>query len=156
MNVLQQALLKKIFKDVSFLNHEDHLFKGVLKDGNPHDVKLTLRETPALPSQAKRSYNAKIGMLVREKVMLDRYLGSDPSAGNAGLIILAVGKKSPADKGGMKQGDLLTMINGRPVQTVKQFADMVDKALSQKSESDIFFAVQRGTDNLKLTIKKPQ
>ena len=48
------------------------------------------------------------------------------------------------------------MINGHPVRTIKQFDDMIDKALSQKSELDIFFVVQRGENKETLTIKKPQ
>ena len=129
---------------------------GVLKGGNQRVVKLKLQETPTLPLQSKRSYNTKIGLLVREKVMLDRHLGNDSSAEIDGLIVLGVQKNSPSEQGGVQQGDLLTMINGHPVQTVKQFDDMIDKALSQKSELDIFFVVQRGENKETLTIKKPQ
>jgi len=129
---------------------------GVLKNGNPKTVKLKLRETPTLPSQARRSYTAKLGLLVREKVMLDRQLGNDPSARADGLIVLGVGQKSPTERGGLKQGDLLMAINGRSVKTVKQFEAMVTKALSQKSGSDITFVVLRGVNQVTLTIKTPK
>lgn len=128
---------------------------GVLKDGVPHEVKLKLRATPTLPSQARRSFNTEIGLLVREKVTLDRHFWNSPSGKADGLIVLGVGQKSPCSRGGVQQGDLLTMINNRPVQTVKQFEDALDKALSQKSTSDISFVIRRGEKKLKLTIKPP-
>ena len=129
---------------------------GVLENGNQRAVKVKLQATPTLPSHAKRSFDEKVGMLVREKVMLDRHLGKDPSAGTDGLLVLGVGQKSPAGQGGVKQGDLLTKINGHPVQTVKQFEDILDKALSQKSDSSISFVVQRGADEKELTITLPK
>ncbi len=129
---------------------------GVFESGNSREVKLRLQATPTLPAHAKRAFNKKIGLIVREKVMLDRYLGKDPSAKEDGLLVLGVGPQSAADEGGIKQGDLLTAINGQQVETTKQFEEALDKALSDKSKPDMLFVVQRGADKVELIIKKPE
>ncbi|MCK5114030.1 MAG: PDZ domain-containing protein [Phycisphaerae bacterium] len=129
---------------------------GIFRNDRQETVKLKLEETPTLPSRAKQFFNKKLGLLVREKVMLDKHIGNDPSAGVDGLLVLGVMPKSPAAKSQIQRGDLITMVSARPVKNVKEFEELIEKALAQKPGSDILFVVQRGEDRVPLTVKNPK
>ncbi len=58
---------------------------------------------------------------------------------------------SPAYVGGLRSGDLLLSINGRPV----RFLADVDRVLAAQSAAPLAIAVARGTDNIELAEPRP-
>ena len=128
----------------------------VLDGVQKREVRIKLAPMPMLQSEAKRFYDKTLGFLVREMVMLDRFADRSFSAKVDGLIVLTVVKQSPAFNAGLKQGDIITSINKRSVQTVKGCSDIIKKAFSQTPPLNLALTVQRGESMQKLTIRAPK
>lgn len=88
--------------------------------------------------------------------------GIDPSefpstaVADAGVQIMGVLAKGPADQGGLKQGDIILAINNQPMQSATQLIKWVAQ---QKPGTVITMLVKRGQENinLKVTIaERPQ
>lgn len=88
--------------------------------------------------------------------------GVDPSefpstaVADAGVQIMGVLAKGPADQGGLKQGDIILAINNQPMQSATQLIKWVAQ---QKPGTVITMLVKRGQENinLKVTIaERPQ
>ena len=66
--------------------------------------------------------------IVKGQPIRTGYLGvstSDPTTGPAGALIREVVSGSPADKAGLKVGDLITAVNGQPVQSYEDLGAQV-------------------------------
>src|ERR1051326_4012982 len=68
-----------------------------------------------------------------------------------GLIVMSVAKGSPADQAGLKPGDLLLSLDGKPLRFVSQIAPIREKALWDSKKTFPLF-LRRGTGNLTLTM----
>ncbi len=125
----------------------------VLSEGQPRSVKLTLDPMPKLPNEAPRVMHRQLGMMLREKVMLDKFLDDSPAAQTNGMIVVGVGQNSPAGRAGLQQGDVVVMINGKPVITAQQAASIVDSALKNNPPLDLRLLVQRGENKENIIIR---
>lgn len=125
----------------------------VLSEGQPRSVKLTLAPMPKLPNEAPRVMHRQLGMMLREKVMLDKFLDDGPAAQTDGMIVVAVGQNSPADRAGLKQSDVVVMVNGKPVITAQQAASIIDSALNNNPPLDLRLLVQRGENKENIVIR---
>jgi len=117
------------------------------------DVTLTLEPIPPRPYEAQRFVSRELGFLVREKVMLDRYIDKSSTAKLPGLLTVLVAPESPAANAGLKQGDLVTYLNGQPVRTVGVFKQIVERALSADQPGPVNMVVRRGDADVALTIQ---
>jgi serine protease Do len=125
----------------------------VLSGRTTKDVTVTLGDMPTRPSEAKRYFNKALGLLVREKVMLDEFLDKSESAKVPGLIVLGMVKGSPAATGAFEGGDVITNVNNQPVKTVDVFQEIVEKSLAGSRTAPINFLVRRGDQAQVITVK---
>ena len=117
------------------------------------DLTMTLELMPPRPHEAERYLSRDLGFLVREKVMLDTYVDKGPTAKLPGLLTVLVAPESPAASGGLKQGDLVTYLNGQPVRTVSVFKQIIEAALSGEQRGPVNMMVRRGDAGVALTLQ---
>lgn len=127
----------------------------VVRDGGRQDINVSLAATPELPNEAPRVFNRQLGLLLREKVMLDQHLDKSPTANVPGMYVVGIGQRSPAAVAGLQQGDLVTAINGQPVRSAEQAGQLIDSFLQQNPPPDIQVAIQRGADSQMIVIRPP-
>ena len=128
----------------------------VISPTGPKTVKLKLAPMPAQPHQAKRYYDRRLGILFREKVMLDAHLSESPAAKVAGLIVLGVGRDSPAGKAGLQRADVITNIDNQSTESIKGYQGIVDAALASGSGKTIIVMAKRGNQDIAISIRPPQ
>jgi serine protease Do len=127
----------------------------VIRNGSRQDVKVSLAATPELPNEAPRLFNRQLGLLLREKVMLDQHLDKSPTANVPGMYVVGVGQRSPAAIAGLQAGDLVTAINGQPVGKAEQAGQLIDSFLQQNPPPDLQVSIQRGADTQMIVIRPP-
>ena len=124
------------------------------QQGRQRDVTLKLEPMPVMPSEAPKLLNTTLGLAMREKVPLDQ-TNSDPSAKRPGLLVIAVGAKSPADWAGLHNGDLVIAIDDKSVSTVSLAEELFKARLEKKPPENIKVTVARGKETKTLTIRAP-
>ena len=117
------------------------------------DVTITLGDMPTRPNEAPREFIRAIGLLVREKVMLDQFLDKTPEAKVQGLLVLGLARDGASVAAGMKPGDGITNVNRQPVTTVKGFRSIVNTSLTVSRTAPINFLVRRGGQAQLITVK---
>ena len=122
---------------------------------NGKKVSVTLTAMPETPAEARRYLNKEMGLIVREKALMEQYLPIK-SAGAKGLLVLQVGKDSQAAKAGLRSGDLLTSIQAQPVATVATFKQVAAKALAIDGPGVVSLLVQRGEKSESITVRVPR
>lgn len=127
----------------------------VVQGSQKKDVELTLMAMPKMPSEADKLYIKKLGLLMREKVALDKQLDDNPAADTQGLLVLSVAPNTPADRAGLKAGDVVIGINNKDVPTANSGKEAIETAMSNRPPLDLLMIVQRGTERLRLTIETP-
>ncbi len=127
----------------------------VLSDGASREIKLPLEPMPTLPRQAPRFIHRTLGLVLREKVMLDQHLDKGPTAGVEGMVVEAVGQRSPAEKAGLRQGDVVTTMNDQALRTAQQCKTIVTQAMDKTPPAEIKIIIQRGSSVETLTIRPP-
>jgi len=125
----------------------------VLTGAKPREVAITLGRMPKRPAEAERYFNRALGLLVREKVPLDEYLGKSETARVPGLLVMGVVKDSPSADAGLRGDDLITNVNNQPVKTREVFAQIVEKSLAANPKAAINFLVRRGPDAQVIVVK---
>ncbi len=125
----------------------------VLSGRQTKDVTVTLADMPKRPSEAKRYFNRAIGLLVREKVMLDEFLDKTPSATVPGLRVEGVVKGSASAAAGLSSGDVITNVNNQPVTTIQTLQQIVEQSLTTSRTAPINFLVRRGAQAQVVTVK---
>jgi len=125
----------------------------VLSGRQTKEVTVTLGEMPKRPSEAKRYFNRAIGLLVREKVMLDEFLDKTASAAVPGLRVEAIAKGSASAAAGLQSGDVITNVNNQPVKTIQTFQQIVEQSLTTSRVAPINFLVRRGDQAQVITVK---
>jgi S1-C subfamily serine protease len=125
----------------------------LLSGRSTKDVTVTLEDMPTRPSEAPRYFNKALGLLVREKVMLDEYLDKSETARVPGLVVMGVVKASPAAVAGIETGDLVTNVNNQPVKTVATFKQIVEGSLAASRTAPVNFLVRREAQAQLITVK---
>lgn len=125
----------------------------ILSGRQTKDVTVTLGDMPTRPSEAKRYFNKAIGLLVREKVMLDEFLDKTEAARVPGLLVLGMVRSGPAAGAGLEGGDVITNVNNQPVKTVAVFQQIVEKSLAASRTAPINFLVRRDAEAQVITVK---
>jgi S1-C subfamily serine protease len=125
----------------------------VLSGQKTKEVSVTLADMPTRPDEAKQYFNKAIGILVREKVMLDDFLDKGDSTKAPGLIVLGMVKASASAVAGLNGGDVITNVNNQPVKTCDTFKTIVEKSLASSPSAPISFLVRRGEQAQVITVK---
>jgi serine protease Do len=109
----------------------------VLRGGADKDLKVTVGEMPSRATNlaaASGDTHGKLGVAVR--------------AGDKGIVVERA--EGPAAKAGLRSGDVIVGVNGKPVKSVEELKGAVDAAgkqvalLVQRGEARIFIPVQIG------------
>lgn len=114
----------------------------VIRKGKRKKIDITvgeLKEDQAdSSSSASSGINQKLGITVQELTLeLAKTLGIDD---HEGLIISNVASASPAAAAGLERGEIILEINQKPVKTVREFYDILEKI---KAGSNILLLTKR-------------
>ena len=119
---------------------------NVLRDGNERGVRITIGEMPknvaAMTGQEITGNHALAGVTVGP-------VPSGRSRSGEGVSVINVESGSPADRAGIRQGDILLEINRQPVRTVDDF-DQLTQNLGP--DETILVLLQRGQTTIFLSI----
>ena len=148
-----QLSVQNFVRNVMRMHPGQQIKLKVISGRNTKDVTVILGEMPTRPNEAPRYFNKALGLLVREKVMLDEYLDKSESAMVPGLIVLGLLKGSPAAAADLKGGDVITNVNNQTVKTIATFKDIVEKSLTASQTAPINFLVRRGPQAQVVTVK---
>ena len=119
------------------------------------DVTLALAARPEGPTEVARYANRRMGMLARDKAAVDPYISINPAMKSEGVLVVNVGRDSPAIKGDLQRGDVITSVNAQPVRSVSTLRRMLTNVLGEDKEATISITVQRQDESKTLTIKVP-
>ena len=114
----------------------------VIRDGKPAALTLALEERPAPPSELPAVRDTRLGFSARGLAHDDRQerrLGAD----EAGAVVTRVERSGWADLAGLRAGDLLVELNGRPVADRDSLAAAL-AALASERPRHVVFRVRRG------------
>ncbi len=127
----------------------------VLRDAKEFSAAVTLAPVPTEAHEARRYFAAKLGVVLRGKVTMDRYRDLSPTATVQGLVVLQVVAGGSADQGRLKRGDLVTSVNGQPVSTTVEASRLIEKSLKDSPKKTIVLLVQRGSEVRPISILPP-
>ena len=138
------------------LNRMEVGSKVVLGLASGKDIKITLETRPDGPTEVPRYASRRIGMLARDKSIIDPFLSTSPALKAKGVIVATVGRDSPAVKGDLQRGDVITSIDAQPVQSVATLRKLLTNILADGKEKKIAVMVQRKSESVPLIIKVPK
>ena len=73
-----------------------------------------------------------------------------------GLVVLTVGRDTPAALAGLKTNDVVTRIGDQDVTTVAAFSTVLTEAAKSRPDQTIILIVRRGTQNIPISIRLPK
>ena len=119
-------------------------------------VTLTLELMPDGPTEVPRFANQRLGFLARDKAQVDPYLTTNPALKAKGVVVVSVGKDSPAIRADLQRGDVITSIGAQPVEAVATMRALLKNILADGKEKKIAVMVQRKSESVPLIIRVPK
>jgi serine protease Do len=119
------------------------------------DVKVTLADQPAQPHQAKRFWAEDLGFATRALTFWDTYARRLPLDTN-GVAVALIKPQSAAQTGHLRNGDLITQLNGQPVTDLEEFQKAYEKARKDKPKDAVVLVVRREGSEDTVRIEPPQ
>ncbi len=120
------------------------------------EIEVVAEATPKRPDEAPRAFAKRLGLIVREKVELDKYMDNSPTGTQAGLYVVGTVNGGPAAISGIKtdpQPDLVVQVDGKPVTTKDEFEKAVEgKLATLRAGEAITVVVRRGDSNQSISI----
>jgi serine protease Do len=115
---------------------------NILRDGKPMELTVTLGERPTTAAQEEKAAPEPqqiLGLAVQNVTKdLAEQFGYQPGEG---VIISQVTPGGPAAQEGIQAGDLILSVNGRKVNSTREFADAVRDS---KSKGKVLLLIRRG------------
>jgi serine protease Do len=124
-----------------------------LRDGVRHVASLTLAEAPLTAFSAQEIEDDDLGFTVRQ-ITIDDILGQNLDPDTAGVVVSELEQAGFAQIAGLRAGDIVQGIDGRPVRDIDAFRRELDRLRKDKPEGSLFF-VLRQTETLFLRLKTP-
>lgn len=128
----------------------------IVRKAKQQTVQVKLAEMPVMPHEAKRHYDTRIGIIARDLVFWDRHAGSGESLKEKGVFITSVRRDSPAARGKLRPGDLLTEVNKTSVPSVAVLRGALEALAKAAPNKPINFIIQRSGELQSLSIPPPQ
>ena len=119
-------------------------------------VTMTLELMPDGPNEVPRFANQRMGFLARDKALIDPYLVTNPALKANGVVVIRVGKNSPAIKADLQPGDVITSIGAQPVGSVATMRELFKNLLADGKEKKVAVMVQRRSESVPLIIRVPK
>lgn len=116
----------------------------LLRKGERKTVQMDLAATPTQPGEAGHYYNKPLGMVARDLVVWDRYVGRDKPLLEKGVVVTMIRRDSPAAKGELRPGDLITAVNDIAAPSAAATGKILDALTNAGSTKPINFIVRRG------------
>ena len=127
----------------------------VRRSGKEEVVTVPLTAWPTRPQDAPQWFSFVLGLVVREKVDLDKYAKNPPPEG-AGLLVIDVMQRSASADGGLRQGDLVTAVNGTEITSAALFKKVITTAIKQKPDQAINLVIIRDKQQQTIPIMPPK
>lgn len=118
-------------------------------------VSLTLTARPEGPNEVPRYANVRVGLYARDKALIDPYISPGKAMETDGVIVLNVARDTPAIKGDLQRGDVITEIGDQPVRTVATLKTLLTTVIKDDKDTTLIIKVQRQDESKTLTIKVP-
>lgn len=124
----------------------------VVRDKKTRDVKVTIGELPKTVAKARGPDEKGRGEHALAGVAVERLAPEDLKRLkiDGGVAVIQVERGSPADRAGLRQGDIIREINRKRVRTVEDFERLVDKL---EPRASVLLLVHRGTASVFLSVK---
>ena len=152
-----ELVVQNFVRQVARMPVGEKLNLTVLRGDAKAPVTLTLESSPMRPDEAKRYYSDKLGLWVREKVDMDKYMAPEYIANTpGGLVVIGVVDKSPAATDGLAGNDLILKIGEEPVSKVDTLKAAIDAAVNATPPKSVVLVVRRGPDTRTITIRPPR
>lgn len=130
---------QQLLRRVSFLPPGTRAMLQVERDGKRQEIAVTLSDRPAPPRpRTPASASDTLGLILRD---LGDPVGSSSDLGSGGALVTAVVPGSPADRAGLRPGDVITEANRHPVRTVAEFRSALSR---EEARSAVLVRYQRG------------
>ena len=118
------------------------------RGGTIRELRVRLGSLPDRPKKSSKDFHPSLGMKIES--ITPRLAKRFRLKAEEGLIITRVKSGGPAERGGVRAGDLLLEVNHAPVATLPEFRESLKRAkkegslllLLRRRETDIFAAVR--------------
>ncbi len=115
-------------------------------------VPLKLGKIPTQAYEADKYVAPRLGVVVRDKVAMDRITATGPEADVDGVIAAYVAPRSSAAVVGIRSGDLITTVNNKSVKSVARVREVVEAALKDSPEGSVVLLVRRNGEIIPMSV----
>ena len=122
----------------------------IVRGQETKDVTVTLEPLPTRPEEAPRFLDQRLGMLLREKIAMDQYIGLAGAANVPGLVVVIVGQDTPAGKAAVQPNDVISAANNQPIQSVEGYKQIMQ---SLPADQPVNLLIRRGSENMTVTVQ---
>jgi S1-C subfamily serine protease len=118
---------------------------GILRNGKPKNIAITVGLAPTPPSRLPRYYDRKIGLVVHNLAFIDTYSRKLPPTQN-GVYVVLVHNGKPASLGTtpVQPGYIITRVDDHRIDNITTFKKLVTKAENTPGKPEIIFEVIKG------------
>ena len=105
----------------------------LLRDGVEHQIPVTVRKFPSDPATVDESKPAQGTWGLQLKDITPRTADQLGLSAHRGVLVAGVQAGSPADRAGIRQGDVIVEVNRQPVNSVREVRGSMDKSKDQEA-----------------------
>ena len=120
----------------------------IWRDGKAFNVKVRLERFPEEeePQPRPRRRRETLGMVLEP--VPPEFMRRHDIPGSGGLMVRRVDPRSPAQRAGIRRGDVILEANRQPVRTVEAFARIVENAREKGQDTILLLVWRQGTTAL--------
>ena len=118
---------------------------GILRNGKPKTITITVGQAPTPPSRLPRYYDRKIGLVVHNLAFIDTYSRKLPLT-QKGVYVVLVHNGKPASLGTtpVQPGYIITRVDDHRIDNITAFKKLVTQAEATPGKPEIVFEVIKG------------
>ena len=112
--------------------------------GAAKSIQVKLEPQPAMAEEAPKHLSIPLGVLVRDRVLLDNYILPGKAAAASGALVMAIVQGGLLEQ--LQANDIITAVNGEAIANVGDFRKVSEAAI--KAEKPVTLTVIRGDQQL--------